>query len=236
LHNKKILILQTGHIQPAVAADYDVLFIEGMHLPRSKFHIVDLPKGDSLPETNDFAGIIISGSSLMVTDNISWLEETAAWLRKQKNIPTLGICFGHQLLAYAWKGKVADNPHGIELGTKTLEFTQNAADDLLLDDSVPTMKAQLSHLQSVVVLPENAVLLASSRQEPHQAFRLGEKIWGIQFHPEFDVEIMQRIIRNKAEKNPGSIEAAKLLSELEPTLKSHSILRKFAQIILKNQT
>lgn len=232
---KKIAILQTGHIRKSVAADYDELLMNGMQLPRKYFEVIDLPNGEVLPEKEDFAGIVISGSSLMLTDGISWLVSTAEWLRKQsaKNIPMLGICFGHQLLAYALGGKVADNPNGIEVGTKRIEFNENAWNDLLLQDFYPYLSAQVSHVQSVIELPQNSVVLASSPKEPFHAFRIGQNIWGLQFHPEFDAEIIRKIIISKAEKYQGKIDADRLLSEVEETPRSYSILKKFGEIILQ---
>ena len=50
----------------------------------------------------------------------------------ERGIPTLGICYGHQLLAHALGGEVGDNPNGREFGTVTVELTAEAADDPLL--------------------------------------------------------------------------------------------------------
>lgn len=233
----KIALLITGHIRKSVSADYDELLINGMQLPRKFFEVIDLPNDDILPENADFAGIVISGSSMMLTDGISWLDDAADWLRKQaeKNIPILGICFGHQLLAYAWGGKVADNPNGIEVGTKRIIFNEKAKDDLLLKDFYPSILAQVSHVQSVVDLPENSIVLASSEQEPYQAFRIGKDIWGLQFHPEFDAEIIRKIIVSKAKAYPGKIAVENLLAEIEEAPGSYSILKKFGEIVNSTQ-
>ncbi|MDO9578178.1 MAG: glutamine amidotransferase [Candidatus Cloacimonadales bacterium] len=229
----KITLLITGHIRPSVSADYDELLINGMQLPRKYFEVFDLPNGDKLPEKDDFAGVMISGSSMMLTDGISWLEDSANWLQKQaeRNTPILGICFGHQLLAYAFGGKIKDNPNGIEVGTRRIDFNDKAKNDLLLKDFYPSILAQVSHVQSVVELPKDAVVLASSAQEPSHAFRIGENIWGLQFHPEFNAEIIRKIIVSKAEAYPEKIAVERLLTEVEETPGSYNILKRFGEII-----
>jgi len=236
LNPLNIAILKVGTIRKSVSADYDVLLINGMQLPGNSFEILDLPNGDKLPDDIDFSGIVISGSSKMLTDRISWLEDTADWLRKQaeKNTSILGICFGHQLLAYTFGGKVADNPNCIEVGTKRINFNEKTKSDLLLKEYYPLISAQVSHVQSVVKLPENTVVLASSIQEPYQAFRIGDNIWGLQFHPEFDADIIRKIIVSKAEKYPGKISMEHLLNEVKKTPQSYSILKKFGEIITSN--
>ncbi len=126
----------------------------------------------------------------MVTEHRPWSEKTASWLRAAHNrVPILGICYGHQLLGYAMGGKVADNPTGREMGTVDIHFTEDAADDRLFAGVVPTTKAQVSHKQSLIELPPEAVLLGRSDRDPHQAFRVGQFSWGMQFHPEFDAAI-----------------------------------------------
>ena len=218
--------------------DYDELLIKGLHLPRKFFSIIDLPKGDRLPENEDYAGIVISGSGKMLTDGLSWLNESANWLKMQagKNIPILGICFGHQLLGYAFGGKVADNPYGIEVGTKKINFNKQANDDLLFKDFLPSISAQVSHVQSVISLPDNSIVLASSEMEPHQVFRIKNNIWGLQFHPEFDDEVIKKLIISKDEKYPGKINVENLLAEVKETPQSYRILRKFGEIVIENLT
>lgn len=231
---KKIALLITGHIRKSVSADYDVLLMDGMDLPKEHFVIFDLPNGDLLTENDDFAGIVISGSSKMTTDEIPWLDETCEWLGKQaeKNIPILGICFGHQLLAIAFGGKVANNPMGIEVGTKLISLNKEGRKDPLFKYFYPSFLAQLSHVQSVIKLPLGAVVIANSEQDQNQIFRIRYNIWGVQFHPEFDADIIRMLIVSKAEKYPGKIEVDNLLNDVEETPKSYSVLKKFGEIAL----
>ena len=69
----------------------------------------------------------------MVTQHLQWSERIAEWLPEaaERQIPTLGICYGHQLLAYALGGKAGNNPQGPEFGTVDVHLTKKAQNDLL---------------------------------------------------------------------------------------------------------
>ncbi len=229
----KIAILKMGALRKSVSQDYDKLLIAGLQLPSDNFTVYDVPGGAVLPTDLSLAGIIISGAAKMITAGYDWLEPTCRWLRRaaDRHIPMLGICFGHQLLAVAFGGKVAANPRGIEVGTKKIFCSRYAEFDRLLNSSYPSFKAQVSHVESVLKLPENTVVLAYSEQEPNQAFRIGKNIWGLQFHPEFDAGIIRKLIVSKAEKYPGRIDVEKLLAEVKETSQSYAILKRFGEII-----
>lgn len=73
-----------------------------------------------LPKPQVLAGVIIMGSLSMVTEEANWMKRLAAEIVQlaEHRIPTLGICFGHQLLSYAFGGEVNFNPNGLEVGTE----------------------------------------------------------------------------------------------------------------------
>jgi GMP synthase (glutamine-hydrolysing) len=148
----------------------------------------------------------------------------------------LGICFGHQLLAYALGGKVANNPRGIEVGTVAISLTDTAAQDPLFQSLPQHFMAQLSHTQSVIELPPGARLLASSEMEPNQAFAWGRNAWGIQFHPEFDEEVIPHFIGYYREALAGqALNAEQRLAEVRPTPESTALLRHFCAIVQKHE-
>lgn len=190
--------------------------------------------GEDLPPIESVKSIIITGAGAMVTDNDSWINKTSRWLAQaaKQNVSILGVCFGHQLLAHALGGKIGDNPNGVEVGSVSIRLTPEAADDALLINTPESFTANVTHMQSVIELPQGAHLLAYSDREPVHAFRYGQQIWGIQFHPEFDGEIIKHFVRffepqlNKEGRDMASIQAY-----TGDTPESLSILKQFAQLV-----
>lgn len=142
------------------------------------------------PPAKQLAGIIITGSHNNVTEQTNWMQHLKEYIRQagNHNIPMLGICFGHQILADAFGGKVKDNPEGGEFGYTEVSLTRDTKNGLVSE--VPrSFFAYVSHGQSVIKLPEGAVPLAKSKADNHHIVNYKKNIWGIQFHPEFNREI-----------------------------------------------
>jgi len=193
-----ILIVSAGHTYRDLQhdlGDFADWIEQGLGVPESVARI-DARTGLELPALNSLAGIVVTGSHAMVTDRLDWSERLAAWLRDAVagEVPVLGICYGHQLLAYACGGVVGDRPQGRELGTVSIELTAEGRDDPLFDGMPPNFPGNMAHQQSVLTLPLDAVRLASSAAEANQAFRLGSCAWGVQFHPEFSGEVMRHYV------------------------------------------
>ncbi|PRI11527.1 type 1 glutamine amidotransferase [Leucobacter massiliensis] len=136
-----------------------------------------------------YDALIVLGGAVGPLDDeqAPWLPATRALLAEavDRAVPALGICLGAQLLATATGGHVREMPAGPEIGLCEVEFDGTAAEDRLFaplaGERVPVMQW---HYLEADALPAGARLLASSAACPHQAFRLGEAAWGVQFHPE----------------------------------------------------
>ncbi len=167
--------------------------LDGLGLSPQAALRVRLDQGEALPEVERVGALVITGSSAMVTDPHPWIEPGCDWLRQvaEAGRSILGLCFGHQMLAQAFGGLVDYNPAGIEVGTTRLSLTPAGREDPLLAPLRTDPRVHVSHWQSVLRLPPGAELLASSPLDPHQAFRLGDRIWGLQFHPEFSAAVVQ---------------------------------------------
>jgi GMP synthase (glutamine-hydrolysing) len=192
---KPILILKTGELPRRVTdslGPYERAFLN--LLGDDSFVVVDARK-ETLPEP-EWAGIIVSGSPASTYDGDAWIARSEDFLRRaaDRSVPLYGVCFGHQLLAQTFGGKVEKCRHGWELGTVSLTLTTEGRNDPLFAALPEFFVAHMSHGDVVTELPPGAVPLAQNDHWPHQAFKLGERIWGTQFHPEFTEEILRNMI------------------------------------------
>jgi GMP synthase (glutamine-hydrolysing) len=205
----------------------------GLRLPAGMPAVVDPRGGAELPDPRCLAGVVVTGSPAMVTDCEEWSQRTAGWLRDAvaARVPVLGICYGHQLLAHAMGGHVDYNPNGRRFGTVEVRLLPEAANDSLLSHLPPVFLAQASHSQSVLRLPDGAVPLAASDHDRHHAFRLGRTAWGVQFHPEFDADIVRALTRARAKglRADGLCPEA-ILAAVEETPHAASVLARFGRI------
>ena len=167
-------------------------FVQALALVDGEYTVIRPDLGEELPDPDTISGAILSGSWAMVTDHADWSERTAAWIRDivPRQLPLLGVCYGHQLMAYALGGEVGDNPQGGEYGLQQLERVATAVHDPLLSTLPQHFTAWLSHRQSVLTPPPGAQVFARSEREKCQIIRYSPQVLSMQFHPEFTREIM----------------------------------------------
>jgi len=199
-----ILVLKTGEALPPVKAtcgDFEDWIARGLGVERASLMVASVYRGEPLPEPEAIAGVVVTGSPAMVTAREEWSERSAEWLRgvvEGDRVPVLGLCYGHQLMAHALGGEVGVNPNGREMGTVEVRL----ASDEVIHDAVlvsGTHPAHMSHVESVLLPPRDASVVATTVLEAHAALRFGPRQWGVQFHPEFDREIMARYVEARRE-------------------------------------
>ncbi len=233
----RVLLLQVGHTFEEVAqerGDYDSWFRHGLGLREHELDVLRVFDGQPLPHAWDHDGIVVTGSWSMVTDRESWSEATAEYLREavMRQRAVLGVCYGHQLLAHALGGQVGYNPKGRHAGTDRVALTDAAAQDPLFEAFASPMVVQVSHSQSVLELPAEAVLLGHCAMDPHHAFRIGGNAWGVQFHPEFDADVSRRYIEmRRATIQAEGLDPDALIAGVEESLQGRLLLRRFMQIL-----
>jgi GMP synthase (glutamine-hydrolysing) len=198
---KPIVVVKTGEPVPPVLArrgEFAQLIQEAIGEAWDGGYACFDARTDAPLDPRDAAAFVITGSSANVPDRLPWMLRTEAWLRDVvgAGTPTLGICFGHQLLGQALGGDVQKNPRGREIGTIVVERT---SDDPLFAGLEPSFVANATHVDSVVRLPSGATALARSSLDSHQAIRFAPACYGVQFHPEIDAEVMRAYIDARRE-------------------------------------
>ena len=145
-------------------------------------------------ELCDHAGLVVLGGEMGAYDDhlAPWLPATRDLLAHAvlKQVPTLAICLGHQLLAVACGGRVERSAAGQQGGAVAVTLTPAAATDPLFGDVVSGAVATHWNNDLVTALPPGAVELARTPAGV-QAMRVADSVWGVQFHPEVDVETVR---------------------------------------------
>ena len=160
-----------------------------------------LDRGEHVPELDELdelGGLVVMGGPMGVHDDHAhpWLTPERKLLGRavERDLPVLGVCLGAQQLAAALGADVTTGPYE-EAGPGRVELTTAGRLD-------PLFGPEYSGLSGTTVpcfhwhhetfsLPEGAVHLAATRRFPHQAFRVGTLVYGLQFHVEVDAELAE---------------------------------------------
>jgi len=156
-------------------------------------------EGEALPDARDFDAVMMSGSPLSITDfaRTPWMQAAGRYVAEvvERGQPFLGVCFGHQLLAQAMGGATRKNPCGREIGTVEVRLTGAGRAHPILGKLAP-LRFQATHSDEVSALPPGAALLAENAHGV-QAFAVGARALGVQFHPELSPAALRAIIESR---------------------------------------
>lgn len=198
----RILLYKTGETHPVLVpaiGDYETWFsrVLGDRVSLELHFAVEKPRH----KLAGYDGMVITGSPRSLVDGEvePWMDDAAAFVRSADDagVPVLGVCFGHQLVAYAFGGRVRQNPNGWEVGTVEVALTDEGARDPLFAGLPPRLRVNQSHRDEVGTLGATTRVLASGAHTPNQAIAVGDHVRGVQFHPEMDAPIIKRIIDHR---------------------------------------
>ncbi len=160
---------------------------------------LDIAAGGKLPSSHDAYDLLaILGGPMSVND-----EDKLDWLRPEKRFvrdaiargkPTLGLCLGAQMIASSLSARVAPGERH-EVGFMEIDIADAAASDPLMREFHRPHQLVFQLHGEGFELPAGAVRLASSARYPNQAFRLGDRCWGFQFHVETDRSMVRQWVR-----------------------------------------
>ncbi len=185
----KIGILQCDSVRAQFQVrhgDYPVM-IEALFRqvsPVVTFKTYDVTEGRYPSNIDECNAYITTGSKASVYDDEEWITRLQAFIirlrREEKKL--LAICFGHQLVAQAFGGKVVKSTKGWGVGVHTIQV---ALTKPWMEPPLTTCNVLVSHQDQVAKLPVGAALIAESPFCPHAMFQLDDAILAIQGHPEF---------------------------------------------------
>ncbi len=169
--------------------------------------IYNLSLGEKLPEPKKDDLILIMGGPMSVRDinneKYFWLREETYFLKRaiENQISIIGVCLGAQLLAHVLGGKIerlkdeSNIENKPEIGWSEISSIEEKSNEKISLSIKGTLKVLHWHGDRII-LPSQAKLLASSNRCREQLFKVGESIYGLQFHVETEGGMTSDWIKN----------------------------------------
>ena len=181
-------------------------------------------------------GLVITGSSSSVcTDPADWVAPLLDNLQQlmNRNLPMLGVCFGHQALAAASGGKVEKHPRRRELGTTELFLTPDGKESLLFNGLTSPFYAQETHEDVVTSIPEDCgyKVLAENEHNRFQSVQYSDVIYSTQFHPEISAEVMKEYIKVYANRSDEPEKVHSILENVRESSTGAQVMENFVNIV-----
>lgn len=211
----KIAIIETGAPPQSLRAKhpgYPAMFerLLGPLAPRTSFSTLSV---DALPSISAFDGLLLTGSPAGVYEGHDWIAPLEALIRAaaEAKKPTVGVCFGHQIMAQAFGGEVRKSDKGWGVGLHDYEVF---APDPWMSPASSRIACVVSHQDQVLAPPKSARRLAGSAfcEYAILAYDHAPAI-SFQMHPEFDHAFAADLYRARQERI-GETLAADALSSL----------------------
>ena len=136
--------------------------------------------------------------SVEAAEDLPWMRRHEVFLREAvaREVPVVGICFGHQILAQAMGGTVVKSERGWGTGVQRYELTEAAA-KFGFEAGPIGIGVHAMHQDQVVVVPEGAEVIALSSFCPCAGLAYGKRAISFQPHPEFDEGFVRDLIQTR---------------------------------------
>ncbi|MEP0940650.1 MAG: type 1 glutamine amidotransferase [Rhizobiaceae bacterium] len=225
-----ILVTNTDHSEFADRHPKDgekfSRFLHGVR-PDWKVSVFEVKDGEFPIGTDQFDGLLITGSPASVHDNLVWIPTLKLLISKAfaSGQPIFGACFGHQVIAEVLGGKVVDNPDGWEFGAvevnhrDTPEWAQHLGTSFTL---------YAAHKEQVARLPEGAVSIASGPGCPCAGFRIGDRLYTTQYHPEMEHDFITALTQELRGDLPDNV-----IDRSMASLSNHADGRAYAESVAR---
>ena len=209
----KIAVLQTGGPPENLRSHgtYGEMFAEVLQpfIPAANFITIETEQGQSAPM--DIDGIVITGSASAVYEPHSWIAplKKAICDYGKARVPVVGICFGHQIMAEAYGGKVRRSASGWGVGVHHYQLCENSK-SVFGPKGPKELSCVVSHRDQVEDVPENAKVLAGSDFCPYGVLHYpAQNALSFQMHPEMSHDFARELLLHRANDiGPKKVEMA----------------------------
>ena len=220
----KLTILQTGDVPAPLSArfgPYPTMFERMFATAGHDFTYETVPvyDGADFPVLSNVEAILITGSAAGVYDDHFWLDPLRAFIRAAyaAEVPMLGICFGHQIMADALGGDVRKSEKGWGLGRHSYEVKSRPS---FLATDLPALSIACSHQDQVIVPPKDAEVFLGSAFTPNAGLLYDNgRALSLQPHPEFLDDYSLALVELRRGKAPDAVVETAVASLATP---SHS--------------
>lgn len=182
--------------------------LEGRGLP---YRIVDIFEEGVPLSAAGFTGLVSMGGPMSVNDGAGEIEKEKTLLMEamERNIPVLGVCLGAQIIASAMGARVYAGDHP-EAGWGSVILTPDGTCDPLMS-GIERILPVLHWHGETFDLPQGAIHLASSDKFKNQAFRVGRKTYGLQFHLEVDEAMVREWVDKDLDGDSGLVSDPRII-------------------------
>ena len=215
----KVGLLVCGKFSAALSRQgisHPNLIQEWLKVPASakvSFRIFRAYEGKLPPKVDSCDSYFVTGSAASMLDREPWMLKLANFLliAAKAQVPVVGLCFGHQVLAQALGGNVKRAAKGWEIGIKRWKVVRQEG---WMRECGKFLTLPMIHRDQVSKLPPRSVRVAASERCANGVFRLANHAIGIQGHPEFPPALLGKLIEAR-KKELGADEYKAALATLD---------------------